>query len=143
MSPILFALFFNELIKQINSTNTGIQWGSARVNCLLYADDIVILTKSPKKMQKCLDIVTQYGKRWRCTYNIPKSKVVIHGRRPAAPRDMRLDGHVLETVTAYKYLGLEVQRNMNWKKYKARALNKATWITTKIKAMFLKNNKII
>jgi len=79
--------------------------------------------------------------KWRCNFN-KKSQVVVHGRKPKEESSFYIDKKQLQTVTAYKYLGIEIQRNLNWKQwYKIRILGKAKNITIMIKAMFLKNNK--
>ena len=102
----------------------------------------MITTKNAKKMKECLKVVTEYGERWRCTFNSSKSKIVLHGRKTKKGETFTLGHNPLEQVLSYKYLGLEIQRNLNWKLYKERALSKATRVTTLIKALFLKNNKI-
>ena len=143
LSPILFSIFFNELIDTINSTNTGIKWTTISINCLLYADDIVIITKNAKDLKKCLTKITEYGIKWRCSFNGKKSQVVIHGRKIKNEHIFQIGNKILKQVQSYKYLGIEIQRNLNWKTYKDRILGKAKKITTMIKAMFLKNNKIL
>ena len=64
MSPILFSLFINGLAKEINKKGIGVSVGSRRVRLLLYADDIVLLAETSKDLQKMLDVVTEYSKRW-------------------------------------------------------------------------------
>lgn len=47
------------------------------VNCLLYADDIVILSESKSGFQSSLDILYDYCSNWKLQVNVDKSKIVI------------------------------------------------------------------
>ena len=55
--------------------------GRGTIESLFYADDIVLITDKPKKMQTMLDVVTEYCRRWRCEINRGKSQVVVYGRK--------------------------------------------------------------
>ena len=51
MSPILFALFVNGLAREIKVVGKGVQVGRHRVQLLLYADDIVLISDTQKDLQ--------------------------------------------------------------------------------------------
>jgi len=109
----------------------------------LYADNIVIITNTKQSLSVLQKRFQEYVSKWRCNFNNKKSQVVVHGRKPKEESSFYIDKKQLQTVTAYKYLGIEIQRNLNWKQwYKSRILGKAKKITIMIKAMFLKNNKL-
>ena len=93
-------------------------------------------------MTEYLKVITKYGEKWIYTFNSSKSKIVLHRRKTKKGEIFNLGHKPLEQVLSYKYLGLEIQRNLNWKLYKERALGKASRITTLIKALYLKNIKI-
>jgi hypothetical protein len=47
------------------------------VHCLMYADDIILLSKSAKGLQEKLDILNTYCKGWCLTVNTSKTKILI------------------------------------------------------------------
>jgi hypothetical protein len=66
LSPLLYALFINGLVREINALNLGIEIreGEKKLSALLYADDIVLITDNRYKLQKTL-AVANYAKKWR------------------------------------------------------------------------------
>ena len=51
MSPILFSLFVNGLAREIKAVGKGVQVGRQKVQLLLYADDIVLISDTQKDLQ--------------------------------------------------------------------------------------------
>ena len=53
MSPVLFSIFINDLVEDMNRECTGITVGAARKLCnLLFADDMALLAASQTDMQQ-------------------------------------------------------------------------------------------
>ena len=61
MSPILFSLFVNGLAREIKAVGKGVQVGRQRVQLLLYADDIVLISDTQKDLQSMLDSLSTAG----------------------------------------------------------------------------------
>ena len=56
MSPSLFNFYLSDLPKFLNTTSsTDIVLGGRSINCLLYADDLVIFSRSAKNLQIILN----------------------------------------------------------------------------------------
>ena len=56
MSPTLFNFYLSDLPKFSNKTSsTDIMLGDRSINCLLYADDLVIFSRSAKNLQIILN----------------------------------------------------------------------------------------
>jgi hypothetical protein len=138
LSPLLYALFINGLVKEINALNLGIEIeeGGKQVSALLYADDIVLMSDDRYALQQMLDTVSNYAKKWRFELNPKKSEVVVFGQK-YAPRHInwRLGQYVIKQVTQYKYLGIELTRTLNWNPYLKRVLAKAKRNMTQSMAM--------
>ena len=81
ISTILFSIFINKLVKEINASGIGIKVKNKKLAVLLYADDIVILANNSHDLKKGLKIATNFGKKWRCKYNAKKTQVVIFGKK--------------------------------------------------------------
>ena len=127
LSPLLYALFINGLVKELNSLNKGVAITQhKKLSSLLYADDIVLLSENRYDLQEMLDVVTAYARKWRFELNAKKSEVVVFGER-YPPRNVtwNLGGSTIKQVTQYKYLGIELTRTLRWHVYHKRILAKA------------------
>lgn len=127
LSPLLYALFINGLVKEINTLNKGINITSEKkLSTLLYADDIVLISDNRYALQQMLDTVSAYAKKWRFELNPRKSEVVVFGER-FPPRNViwKLGEHTIKQVPQYKYLGIELTRTLKWNTYLKRILTKA------------------
>ena len=137
LSPILFSLFLNDLEDYlIDFDNQGIDFEyrddevfySIKLLVLQYADDTVIMADSPENLQKCLDDFVVYCKKWRLNINFDKTKVLIFGARKIPVKSFTLDGHEIETISSYKYLGVVMSSNgsfLNARKCMYEKANKA------------------
>jgi len=138
LSPLLYALFINGLVKELNALGVGgveIEEGK-KVSAFLYADDIVLLADNRYALQAMLDKVAEYAKKWRFELNPKKSEVVVFGLR-YAPRgiEWKLGEHVIKQVSQYKYLGIELTRGLSWRPYIKRIIAKAKRNMTQVLAM--------
>lgn len=79
LSPTLFALFINDLAKEIKELRKGITVGEINLSILLYADDIALLSDSKENLQEILDTVSYWCAKWRLKINMKKS-AIIHFR---------------------------------------------------------------
>ncbi len=118
MSPTLFAVFINDLVKEINALHMGVQCGELELSILLYADDVVLLANNEDDMNKLLECVHKYCIKWRLLINKDKTKVV-HFRKKSTPRSnkiIRISSTELDYVENYKYLGIFVNEFMSYEK---------------------------
>ena len=61
LSPSLFNLFVNDLINNLDQSGKDAPYlGSLKVSCLLYADDLVLLSDTKEGLQASLDTLNQY-----------------------------------------------------------------------------------
>ena len=76
LSPILFSVFVNDLLKQVEQTGLGIQLSSGKtVGGMLFSDDFVGISDSKESLQKLLDVVYSYCSKWRLRANVSKSAI--------------------------------------------------------------------
>jgi len=52
LSPYLFSVYIDDLIKELRQSGHGIHVGTVFVGCILYADDIVFLSGNCYGLQK-------------------------------------------------------------------------------------------
>ena len=58
LTPTLFALFINDLALELKSMDCGIKIDNTHVCCLLYADDIMLLSENEDNMQRMLNHIS-------------------------------------------------------------------------------------
>ena len=55
----------------------GLLPNSTAISSLLYADDLIILSRSKSGLQNCLDMLHTWSKKWLLEVNLKKTKVMI------------------------------------------------------------------
>ena len=108
MSPVLFCMYLNDLAVGIKNLNCGVDINGINISILLYADDIVLISKDEKSLQKMLNFTHQWCKKWRMDINADKTQVV-HFRNSNMSKTnstFNFGNHDLKIVGNYKYLGV-------------------------------------
>ena len=114
LSPILFSVFINDLLKEVEEAELGIQLNSGnRVSGLLFADDFVGVSDSKENLQKLIDVVHGFCNRWRLRANVSKSAVMVFSRS-SVKGDWVWGEHKLPNMCRYAYLGIEFSSNGVW-----------------------------
>ena len=103
-----------------------------------FADDTAILSTDPnpasasEKLQKSLDKIIAWTKKWGIKTNETKSVQVTFTLRTASCPPVKINNIEIPQSTEAKYLGLHLDRKLNWKKH----------IFTKRKALGLQQRKM-
>ena len=107
LSPILFNLFLNDLPDILDRANSDPVTLSnlCHVSCLMYADDVVIISNSPSVLQKCLDALHDYCQDWKLNVNLKKTKAVVFSNklRKNNKLSFTFNNKALETVSEITY----------------------------------------
>ena len=127
LSPLLFALFLNDLEEFISNKSNGLSTISElfhdmldteeisvfiKLFLLLYADDTVIMSESPDDLQNALNSMCDYCNLWHLQVNTEKTKVVVFSKGKLRKKTIfQFGDKYLETVNEYKYLGLIMNFN--------------------------------
>lgn len=69
LSPILFDLFINDLIKVINALEKGVRCGNREVSNLFFADDIAVIAESKEDLEVILQAIYDFSLKWRFKFN--------------------------------------------------------------------------
>lgn len=109
LSPILFSLFVNDLESNLenNLNNAGIEFNQLRIILLMYADDTVLIAKSPLELQMLLNQLSVYCEYWDIQVNVTKTKIVIFRKNGMVIPDYvwQYNNLILEVVDSFTYLG--------------------------------------
>ena len=112
--PLLYLLFIDGLIKEIELSQHGMCIYGMNAACLTVADDMVLISFSKKGLQHLMDMCYRYSLRWRFEYNPSKCSVfVFNESRVAFERSDRswcLGKYVIPESTKYTHLGCVIDK---------------------------------
>ena len=106
LAPLLFNYFINDIISKLSSSDFHPPKLADRpISILLYADDALILSRTPVGVRRALRSLAQYCKEACLTINYQKTKVMTFAKRPKT-RPWSINGRKIEQVHCFKYLGI-------------------------------------
>ena len=105
LSPYLFALYIDDVIDDVKASGYGIYIGSVFIGCILYADDVVLLSGSCTGLQHMVNVCVQYGRSWDIRFNPSKSHIITFGGSYSDCSHITLDNVELRRAAKLKYLG--------------------------------------
>lgn len=115
LSPVLFLLFINDLAVELKDLGIGYKLGDRKIPILLYADDIVLLSQDPDELQKLINHVNSWCKKWLMAVNLDKTKI-MHFRKKGNTRssyEFKYDNESIKYADSYKYLGLHFDEHLS------------------------------
>ena len=92
-----------------------------KVNSLLYADDLIILSRSKIGLQNCLNALSSYCETWMLKINPKKTQTMIFQKRPRKSVDtnFKIGTEIIEIVQEYTYLGTRLTPTGNFLLHKS------------------------
>ena len=113
MSPNLFNIYINDLPSIFDGDNDSPKLQDLYVHCLMYADDLVLMSLSEVGLQNKLNKLDEYCRKWGLEVNTKKTKVMTmsHSIEDVPSSIMRIGDATLEWVQSYKYLGILINAN--------------------------------
>jgi hypothetical protein len=134
LSPILWSLFMNDLFKVVSKEG---------VEIIGFADDVAILVDGGKhdggmvsKIQRCLNIIEQWGKRWLIKFSPEKTKGILFSKlRKSVNPVLLFEGNEIEFVGSHRYLGLLFDTKLSWSQHIKSRVAMATTSINKLNAV--------
>ena len=107
MSPNLFNIFVNDIPDCILNDHDTPDLHNQPVGCLMYADDLVILSHTAPGLQKRLSELENYCTKWHLKVNVKKTKImVVNSSNSINNECFKIYDNLLEIVDKYSYLGV-------------------------------------
>ncbi|MDP6303844.1 MAG: reverse transcriptase family protein [Candidatus Nitrosopelagicus sp.] len=108
LSPLLFNLYISDLPGIFDSTCMPITSNSDHINCLMYADDLIIMSETKDGLQICLNKLNDYCSQWNLTVNLTKTKVMIFNKTGKIFKQLKFyfGNSQIEVTSEYCYLGI-------------------------------------
>ena len=112
ISPTIFAFFINDLAEGLKRLHKGVNFNNHEICCLLYADDIMLMSESEEDLQIMLDFVHE----WRLRINYAKSNV-MHFRnkgKDCSSFNFHIGNQMVDYTNVYRYLGIHMHENLDF-----------------------------
>ena len=104
LSPTLFIMYFDKVIKQVEEKN------NLEMDIFAYADDLAIVTDSGQMLNTVMEefdaILTSWGLKLSCS----KTKFAVIGREPDRV-ELNVNGNGIDRVDCFEYLGSKISAN--------------------------------
>ena len=116
LSPMLFAVYIDDIISELSIRGLGFSLHGCFIGCLLYADDMLLISHSYSMLQIMLDVCCTVMYSLDLKFNVKKSVLLRIGSRfNSLCTPLKLDGQVLTSVTECKYLGAHILAGKHFK----------------------------
>ena len=115
LSPILFSLYMDELVKDIKSKSIGCYMGNHFVGAIAYADDLVLLCPSIKGLSCMISCAVQFAHKYHLIFNAKKSLGIKFNKNGKLydGYDVFIENSILHWKTSAKYLGTVLTSNLD------------------------------
>ena len=107
LSPILFAIYTEELAVRVKEKGLGMKVGNERLSLLMYADEIIILSENGNDLQLMLGVVNEYSVELGLKFGMDKGQImIVNNNQVDVERTWRLGENDVMRTNEYKYLGV-------------------------------------
>ena len=107
ISPYLFNVYVNDLSTMLESLPCGLSYGTGKINHIMYADDIVLMSPSAGALQCMLNVCEEFAAEADLLFNCEKTFgmcITNQGQKYSQP-SLFLNKSQLTFVDKVKYLG--------------------------------------
>ncbi|XP_068912463.1 golgin subfamily A member 6-like protein 6 [Tenebrio molitor] len=108
LSPLLFTIYVADVDEMLRKAQAGgVVVGREKVWSLAFADDMVIVAKSERKMKEMMRNLEKYVRKKKLQVNVEKTKMMVFskGKRKNEESEWKWEEIKIERVSEFKYLG--------------------------------------
>lgn len=140
LSPLLFALFINDLVDFIKG---GVTVRGQKINMFLYADDIAFIADDPRCLQLMINRLRTYCEIWGLRVNMLKSQIMVMRKSGGTINDKWYYGREeIKVVDTYTYLGVQLKPNMKLADHINSRIVSAKYKINSLWQSFIKNKHV-
>ena len=107
LSPTLFNIYLEDLMKNCFLNTGGVNIGGRRIMCIRFVDDMALLAEDGRMLKNMLMELNDRCEDYGMKLNINKTKAMVIGRKPKKV-DVRIKDDSVEQVDSFKYLGCNI-----------------------------------
>ena len=136
LSPLLFAVYIDELLLQLQASEFGSYIGHYFVGALAYADDVTLLGPTLTSIKLMLNVVKTFGARYDVMFNASKTKLTKFGNRNDISKEfVEFNDNCIRCESSACHLGNNIGFNME-RDNLSKSINEFVSKITRIKASF-------
>jgi hypothetical protein len=142
LSPTLFNLYLADLPDIFDDSCDPIMNFDTTLSCLMFADDIILMSESADGLQKCIDKLHSYCDKWSLTLNTKKTQVLIFNKGGHSFKRFKFNyGNIpIEITQKYCYLGILFSACGTFTAACQNILNKSLKVFFKLKQLDTRDN---
>ena len=105
-SPLLFNVFYQELVDKLSKVKSGIMIGARTYNVFAYADDLLLASTTVSGLQELINISVSHISERGLKFNPQETVCVRYTKKPfVTSPSWNMEGIPLEIMEEVKYLG--------------------------------------
>ena len=109
LSPMLFNFYIHKLVAKLGDHKDNPTLGDETIQCLLFADDIILLSLSEKGLKEKMINTKHFMHEIGMTISQAKSKVVVYNQtKKREKHPWIIEDIIIEETDSYSYLGLDI-----------------------------------
>ncbi|KAL4082886.1 hypothetical protein QTP88_029540 [Uroleucon formosanum] len=113
LSPILFNIALEKVIRSVQSNKLGINIGKTTLDVLRFADDLNLVGENKEMIVRNTKTLIQEAKKIGLEINEEKTKV-METLPENDEEDLKIDYYVFEKAYSFKYLGVTITEEQNY-----------------------------
>lgn len=113
LSPILFNIALEKVIRSVQSNKLGINIGKTTLDVLGFADDLNLIGENKEMIVRNTKTLIQEANNIGLEINEKKTKV-METLPEKDEEDIAVDNYVFEKTHSFKYLGVTITGNNDW-----------------------------
>lgn len=113
MSPLLYLVFINELMNEIESNPYCFRIGDLRCGCPTSADDMVVLSNVKHGLDALINLCYTNSKRERYLYNATKCNTVVFNDTMSTERSWKMGDETIHETNSYLHLGVQCNKHLD------------------------------
>ena len=115
LSPLLFNCYVNVLLATLRKSDFGCKLYNFYIGCIMYADDLILISASILDLQYMLDICNNVGVSLGLQFNSKKSHCIFIGPSPIINLPLMLIGNqIINWSQQIKYLGIWINSHRSF-----------------------------
>ena len=113
LSPTLFCIYFDELLRRLRETDVGCHVGHMSYAAFGYADDLLLLSPSIHGLEILVKTSEPFASEYGVTFNAKKTECICFSKN-ACPlqRQVKVNGQHVKWKDKVKYLGIILTNDM-------------------------------
>ena len=134
MSPVLFTVYLDNLLKNLRQRNIGCKIGATYLGVFGYADDLTLLCPSISGLKEMLKICEDYASDYNIIFNAKKRKLMHFGRNKMNIKTTisMANGYTIDYVEQCVHLGTFIHSDITRKN-----------IDSAVNDLFMRTNNLI